>query len=84
MNLESVLFGIVMGGSFLLPFIAAYISMPYFIRKLTEKGILARDYYKYETKMVPDRGGIAILLVAMVSFSLTTLFSSSQQPIMSH
>ncbi|WP_245747973.1 MraY family glycosyltransferase [Methanolobus profundi] len=48
--------------------------MPYFIKKLTEKGILARDYYKREMTMIPDRGGIAILLVAMVCFSLNTLF----------
>jgi UDP-N-acetylglucosamine--dolichyl-phosphate N-acetylglucosaminephosphotransferase len=48
--------------------------MPYFIRKLTEKGIIARDYYKKEVTRIPERGGIAILLVAMVCFSLNTLF----------
>ncbi|MDP2216036.1 MAG: UDP-N-acetylglucosamine-1-phosphate transferase [Methanolobus sp.] len=41
---------------------------------MTEKGILAKDYYKLKLTMVPDRGGIAILLVAMVCFSLNTLF----------
>lgn len=70
----SFIIGIILTSCFLLPFIATYISMPYFIRKLTERGILARDYYKYEFTKVPDRGGIAILLVAMVSFSLNTLF----------
>jgi UDP-N-acetylglucosamine--dolichyl-phosphate N-acetylglucosaminephosphotransferase len=48
--------------------------MPYFIAKLTEKGILARDQYKHKLTMIPERGGIAILLVAMVCFSLNTLF----------
>lgn len=59
---------------FVMPFIATYISMPYFIRKLTEKGIVVKDYYKLKLTWVPDRGGIAILLVAMVCFSLSTLF----------
>ena len=70
----TVIIGLILISSFLLPFIAAYISIPYFIRKLTEKEILARDYYKHKLTMVPDRGGIAILLVAMVCFSLNTLF----------
>lgn len=70
----SAIIGLILSSSFLLPFIATYVSMPYFIRKLTERDILARDYYKHRITMVPDRGGIAILLVAMVSFSLNTLF----------
>lgn len=70
----SVILGLVLASSFLVPFVATYISMPYFITKLTEKGILAKDYYKLKLTMVPDRGGIAILLVAMVCFSLNTLF----------
>lgn len=74
MSLPSVIFGLILASSFLLPFTAAFISMPYFIDKLAERGILARDYYKYRFTEVPDRGGIAILLVAMVSFSLNTLF----------
>ena len=64
----------VLASNFILPFIVAYISLPYFINKLTERGILARDYYKRGKVMVPDRGGIAILLIAMVCFSLNTLF----------
>ncbi|WP_340817882.1 glycosyltransferase 4 family protein [Methanolobus sp. WCC4] len=68
------LLGIVLASNFMVPFLATYLSMPYFINKLTEKGILARDYYKHKKTMVPERGGIAILLISMVSFSLNTLF----------
>jgi len=70
----SVILGLIMASSFLLPFTATLLSMPYFINKLADRGILARDYYKYRFTKVPDRGGIAILLVAMVCFSLNTLF----------
>ncbi|WP_094228335.1 MraY family glycosyltransferase [Methanolobus psychrotolerans] len=70
----STLVALVLASSFLVPFIATYISMPYFIKKLVERGIIARDYYKKEVTMIPERGGIAILLVAMVCFSLNTLF----------
>ncbi|MBP1910306.1 MraY family glycosyltransferase [Methanolobus bombayensis] len=74
MDSPSTLLALVLGSTFLVPFLATYISMPYFIRKLTEKGITARDYYKREVTMIPERGGIAIILVAMVCFSLNTLF----------
>ena len=70
----STLLALVIGSTFLVPFLATYISMPYFIKKLTDKGIIARDYYKREVTMIPERGGIAIILVAMVCFSLNTLF----------
>jgi UDP-N-acetylmuramyl pentapeptide phosphotransferase/UDP-N-acetylglucosamine-1-phosphate transferase len=70
----STLVALVLASTFLAPFIVTFISMPYFIKKLTEKGIIARDYYKREVTMIPERGGIAILLVAMVCFSLNTLF----------
>ncbi len=70
----STLMALVLASNFLAPFIVTYISMPYFIKKLTERGVVARDYYKREVKMIPERGGIAIILVAMVCFSLNTLF----------
>ncbi|MDI3486639.1 MAG: UDP-N-acetylglucosamine--dolichyl-phosphate N-acetylglucosaminephosphotransferase [Methanolobus sp.] len=70
----STLLALVLGSTFIVPFLATYVSMPYFIRKLTDKGIIARDYYKREVTMIPERGGIAIILVAMVCFSLNTLF----------
>lgn len=48
--------------------------MPYFIRKFTEKGMVVRDCYKSGQKMVPTGGGIAILLIAMLALSLSTMF----------
>jgi UDP-N-acetylglucosamine--dolichyl-phosphate N-acetylglucosaminephosphotransferase len=47
--------------------------MPYFISKLTKKGMLVKDYYKPGEKMVPTGGGIAILLIAMLTLSLNSL-----------
>ncbi|MBN1624691.1 MAG: UDP-N-acetylglucosamine-1-phosphate transferase [Clostridia bacterium] len=65
---------LMLASNFLVPLIATAISMPYFIKKLTESGIVVRDYYKKDIAMVPTRGGIAILLVAMLSLSLNSLF----------
>ena len=48
--------------------------MPYFINKLTESGLVGRDYYKKGKVLIPERGGIAILLIALLSFSLNSLF----------
>lgn len=70
----STLIALVLASNFLFPFLVTFISMPYFIKKLTEQGIVARDYYKRKMTKVPERGGIAIILVAMVCFSLNTLF----------
>jgi len=58
----------------LLPLLGVAISMPYFIRKLTKKGMVVKDYYKPGEKMVPTGGGIAILLLAMLALSLNSLF----------
>ncbi len=58
----------------LLPLFGVAISVPYFIRKLTEKGMVVKDYYKPGKNMVPTGGGIAILLVAMLALSLNSLF----------
>ena len=48
--------------------------MHFFIRKLTQKGNVVKDYYKPGEKLVPTGGGIAILIVAMVGLSLNSLF----------
>lgn len=65
---------LIIASNFLIPFIATAISMPYFIRKLKTRGITAKDYYKKGEVMVADRGGVAILLIAMLSISLNSLF----------
>ena len=48
--------------------------MPYLIRKLTERGLVVKDYYKKGNKMVPTGGGIAIMLAALFSISINSLF----------
>jgi UDP-N-acetylglucosamine--dolichyl-phosphate N-acetylglucosaminephosphotransferase len=60
--------------NFLVPLIVTAVSMPYFIRKLTENNIVAKDVYKKGLPMVADRGGTAILLIAMLSLSMNSLF----------
>ena len=75
-NLDSpiMLQNIMLASNFFVPLIGTIISMPFFIKKFTQSGIIVRDYYKKDLTMVPTRGGIAILLIAMLSFSLNTLF----------
>jgi len=58
----------------LVPLFVTAISMPYFIKSLIENGLTARDVYKKNTPFVADRGGIAILLIAMLSLSINSLF----------
>jgi len=48
--------------------------MPYLIRKLTQRGLVVRDYYKKGVKMVPTGGGIAIMLVVLFSMSINSMF----------
>ncbi|MCD4702847.1 MAG: UDP-N-acetylglucosamine-1-phosphate transferase [Methanosarcinaceae archaeon] len=65
---------LMIASSLLVPLVATAISMPYFINKLTESGLVGRDYYKKGKVLIPERGGIAILLIALLSFSLNSLF----------
>jgi UDP-N-acetylglucosamine--dolichyl-phosphate N-acetylglucosaminephosphotransferase len=44
--------------------------MPWWIKKLRERGFLARDMYKRGKPQVVDKGGIAIIFVAAISFFL--------------
>jgi UDP-N-acetylglucosamine--dolichyl-phosphate N-acetylglucosaminephosphotransferase len=48
--------------------------MPYFIRKLIEKNLVVRDFYKSGEKFVPTGGGIAIILISLLGLSLNSLF----------
>jgi UDP-N-acetylglucosamine--dolichyl-phosphate N-acetylglucosaminephosphotransferase len=48
--------------------------MPYFIRKLIEKNLVVRDFYKPDNKFVPTGGGIAIILISLLGLSLNSLF----------
>lgn len=65
---------IMLTSNFLVPLIVTAVSMPYFIRKLTENGIVAKDVYKKGMPTVADRGGTLILLIAMLSLSMNSLF----------
>jgi UDP-N-acetylglucosamine--dolichyl-phosphate N-acetylglucosaminephosphotransferase len=65
---------IMLTSNFLVPLIVTAVSMPYFIRKLTENNIVAKDVYKKGLPTVADRGGTAILLIAMLSLSMNSLF----------
>jgi UDP-N-acetylglucosamine--dolichyl-phosphate N-acetylglucosaminephosphotransferase len=48
--------------------------MPYIIRKLTENGHVVKDMYKKAMPDVPTNGGLPILLIAIFSLSILTLF----------
>jgi len=65
---------IMLTSNFFVPLIVTAVSMPYFIRKLTENNIVAKDVYKKGTPTIADRGGTAILLIAMLSLSMNSLF----------
>lgn len=57
-----------------LPFMGSILFMPYFIRKLIEKNLVVRDFYKSDKKFVPTGGGIAIILISLLGLSLNSLF----------
>ncbi|MDP2841562.1 MAG: UDP-N-acetylglucosamine-1-phosphate transferase [Candidatus Methanoperedens sp.] len=59
---------------FLLPLLIILLTTPYLIRKLTKKGLVVKDYYKKAETMVPTGGGIAIMLAALFSISINSLF----------
>jgi UDP-N-acetylglucosamine--dolichyl-phosphate N-acetylglucosaminephosphotransferase len=65
---------VMLTSNFLVPLIVTAVSMPYFIRKLTENGIVANDVYKKGLPEVADRGGTLILLIALLSLSMNSLF----------
>lgn len=59
---------------FLMPLLIILLTTPYLIRKLTKKGLVVKDYYKKAETMVPTGGGIAIMLAALFSMSINSLF----------
>jgi UDP-N-acetylglucosamine--dolichyl-phosphate N-acetylglucosaminephosphotransferase len=61
---------------FLIPFLFTLLSMPYIIRKLKENGYVVKDMYKKGLPDIPTNGGLPILLVAIFSLSILTLFYS--------
>ncbi len=59
---------------FLIPLLIILLTTPYLIRKLTKKGLVVKDYYKKAETLVPTGGGIAIMLAALFSISINSLF----------
>jgi len=59
---------------FIVPFSFLFFSLPYIITQLKEKGHTVRDMYKKNITDVPTNGGLALLLVAIFSLSILTLF----------
>jgi len=60
--------------SLIVPFTITLITTPYFIRKFKESGLVVTDYYKKNKPMVPEKGGLIILLITLVSISIASLF----------
>jgi UDP-N-acetylglucosamine--dolichyl-phosphate N-acetylglucosaminephosphotransferase len=58
----------------LVPFSFMIFSMPYIIRKLKMNGHVVKDMYKKTMPSVPTNGGLPIILVAIFSLSILTLF----------
>jgi len=48
--------------------------MPYIIRKLQENGHVVKDMYKKTMPDIPTNGGLPIILIAIFSLSILTLF----------
>lgn len=61
---------------FIVPFLFTVAAMPYIIRKLKKNGHVVKDMYKADLPIVPTQGGLAILLIAIFSLSILTLFYS--------
>ena len=59
---------------FFIPFLFTIFAMPYFIMKLEKNGHVVKDMYKTEMPFIPTQGGLIILLIAIFSLSILTLF----------
>jgi UDP-N-acetylglucosamine--dolichyl-phosphate N-acetylglucosaminephosphotransferase len=57
-----------------LSFLFIIFAMPYIIRKLTQNGYVVKDMYKKSRPEIPTNGGLPILLIAIFSLSILTLF----------
>lgn len=60
--------------NFLLPLLIVSVTMPYFIKALKKNNFVVNDYYKKKPTMVPTSGGLLILIIALLSISLNSLF----------
>jgi len=59
---------------FIVSFTFTMFSLPTIIKKLREQGTVVKDMYKKTFPLVPTNGGLPILLIAIFSLSILTLF----------
>jgi len=59
---------------FIVSFSFTMFSLPTIIKKLREQGTVVKDMYKKTFPLVPTNGGLPILLIAIFSLSILTLF----------
>jgi UDP-N-acetylglucosamine--dolichyl-phosphate N-acetylglucosaminephosphotransferase len=59
---------------FIVPLIFILAAMPYILRKLNREGPLVKDMYKLNRPSIPTNGGLVILLIALFSLSILSLF----------
>jgi UDP-N-acetylglucosamine--dolichyl-phosphate N-acetylglucosaminephosphotransferase len=59
---------------FIVPFLFTLTALPYIIRKLRQNGHVVKDMYKAGFPQIPTQGGLVILLIAIFSLSILTLF----------
>lgn len=64
----------------MLPFIFMVAYMPYVIRKITENGYVVKDMYKKDRPNIPTNGGLVILLIAIFTLSILSLFYAKYIP----
>ena len=62
------------GFFFVIPLLFTLVSTPYLIGKLRENALTVKDMYKPHLPSIPTNGGLIILLVAIFSLSLLSLF----------
>ena len=61
-------------------FVISMVGLPLYIKRLTEKGTVATDQYKRDSRKIPTWGGVAILAVVFFVFSVTTFFEQLAIP----
>ncbi|MCW3989986.1 MAG: hypothetical protein NWE88_07935 [Candidatus Bathyarchaeota archaeon] len=58
---------------FLVGFIVCHFSLPRIMRKMTERGVVGRDAHKIDHPLIPEMGGLAILL-GLVACTVVGIF----------
>jgi UDP-N-acetylglucosamine--dolichyl-phosphate N-acetylglucosaminephosphotransferase len=64
----------------LVSFMVSMVALPDCIKRLKEKGVVATDQYKRDSREIPTRGGVVILAVVFLLISVATLFENLPVP----